>query len=225
MVKNTPGIEYQCGCAGLRSKVVANHGMFGAYPTWPDRPSYATGTNVKELIDAKKPLVHERGDSEEPDLAKRIRATGLEANGIAPFVTPEPLHEYDIIVHPISGAQACGDPLERDPDLVRADLDAGWTRERVATEVYGVVARRDATSGEWTVDQAATTRKRDEMRAARKKRGVPFREWWKAERKRVLARENMASAVREMWRTSMTLSPDYAADIRAFWKLPDDFTF
>jgi hypothetical protein len=82
--------------------------MFGAYPTWPDRPSYATGTNVKELIDARKPLVHERGDPEEPDLAKRIHARGLEANGIAPFVTPEPLREYDIVVHPISGAQAMG---------------------------------------------------------------------------------------------------------------------
>ena len=41
LVKNTPGIEYQCGCAGIRSKVCGNHGMFGAYPTWPDRPSYA----------------------------------------------------------------------------------------------------------------------------------------------------------------------------------------
>jgi N-methylhydantoinase B/oxoprolinase/acetone carboxylase alpha subunit len=225
MVKNTPGIEYQCGCAGLRSKIVANHGMFGAYPTWPDRPSYATGTNMKELIDAKKPLVHERGDPEEPDLAKRLKAKGLEANGVAPFVTPEPLHEYDVIVHPIAGAQAFGDPLERDPDLVRADLDAGWTRERVANEVYGVIARRDATSGEWTVDQAATEQRRSDMRAARKKRGVPFRQWWKDERRKVLKRENMADAVREMWRTSMNLSPDYAAEIRAFWKLPDDFTF
>ena len=63
------------------------------------------------------------------------------------------------------------------------------------------------------------------MRAARKKRGVPFRQWWREERKRVLARESMASAVLEMWRTSMKLSPDYAAEIRAFWKLPDDFTF
>ena len=63
------------------------------------------------------------------------------------------------------------------------------------------------------------------MRAARKKRGVPFRQWWKDERKRILARENMASAVLDMWRASMTLSPDYAAELRAFWKLPDDFTF
>ena len=74
-MKNTPGIEYQCGCAGIRSKVCGNHGMFGAYPTWPDRPRYASGTNVKELVDARQPLVHERGDPEQPNLVKNIRAT------------------------------------------------------------------------------------------------------------------------------------------------------
>jgi hypothetical protein len=63
------------------------------------------------------------------------------------------------------------------------------------------------------------------MRAARRTRGVPFRQWWAGERNKILKRENMADAVREMWRTSMTLSPGYAAEIRAFWKLPDDFTF
>ena len=35
----------------------------------------------------------------------------------------------------------------------------------------------------------------------------------------------MADAVLAMWRGSMGLSPDYASEIRAFWKLPDDFNF
>jgi len=35
----------------------------------------------------------------------------------------------------------------------------------------------------------------------------------------------MADAVLTMWRSAMELSPDYAAELRAFWKLPDDFTF
>ena len=33
----------------MRSKITANHGMFGAYPTWPDRASYASG-NLTEAI-------------------------------------------------------------------------------------------------------------------------------------------------------------------------------
>jgi N-methylhydantoinase B/oxoprolinase/acetone carboxylase alpha subunit len=225
MVKNTPGIEYQCGCAGMRSKIVANHGMFGAYPAWPDRPSYASGTNVKKLIEAQKPLVHERGDPESPNLAKIVVADVMATNLVAPFVTPEQLHEYDLIVHPISGAQALGDPIERDPESVRSDLESGWTRDWVATDVNGVVARRGDENGEWNVDEAATERKRDEIREARKQRGVPFREWWQREREKVIAKENMSDAVLEMWRTSMALSPDYGRELKAFWKLPEDFTF
>jgi N-methylhydantoinase B/oxoprolinase/acetone carboxylase alpha subunit len=225
MVKNTPGLEYQCGCAGIRSKVLANHGMFGAYPVWPDRPSYAIGSNVKQLIDEQKPLVHERGDPENPDIAKNITARNLEPNAIAPFVTPELLHEYDLIVHPVSGAQAQGDPLERDPEAVRSDLDNGWTRPRVALEVHGVVAQQDPGTQQWTVDVAATAKKRDEIRAARKRRGVPFRDWWAAERRKVQAKEGMDPAVTQMWRDSMRLSPDYARELRAFWQLPADFEF
>jgi N-methylhydantoinase B/oxoprolinase/acetone carboxylase alpha subunit len=225
LVKNTPGIEYQCGCAGIRSKVCGNHGMFGAYPTWPDRPSYASGTNVKELIEARQPLVHERGDPELPNLVKNIRADVVESNLIAPFVTPGDLHEWDVIVHPVSGSQALGDPIERNPESVQRDLDDGWARERIASDVHGVVAHFDAKAKRWLVDSAATGKKRDEIREKRKQRGIPFRAWWKQEREKILARENMADAVLAMWRSSMGLSSDYANEIRAFWKLPDDFTF
>ncbi len=225
LIKNTPGVEYQCGCAGMRSKVVGNHGMFGAYPTWPDRGSYASGTNVKELIEARKPLVHERGDPEAPDLVERVEARVLETNAVAPFVTPEQLHEYDIVIHPISGAQALGDPIERDPELVREDLEKGWTRPWVAESVHGVVTTHDEKTGEWTVDTAATEKKRREVREARKQRGVPFRDWWTQERARIVAKEQMASAVLEMWRTSTELSPEYGAEVRAFWQLPEDFSF
>ncbi|MFQ5473074.1 MAG: hypothetical protein ACE5FA_09345, partial [Dehalococcoidia bacterium] len=77
----------------------------------------------------------------------------------------------------------------------------------------------------WAVDEAATEAKRQEIRDARKARGVPFREWWEAERKRVEAKDGMATAVTDMWRSSMELSPDYGEEIKAFWQLPDDFTF
>ena len=99
------------------------------------------------------------------------------------------------------------------------------TRPRVAEEIYGVIAKIDDKSGEWAVDQAATEKKRDEVRSARIKRGVPFKDWWKGERAKVEAREGMADAVLDMWRGSMRLTPSYGAEIRAFWQLPEDFTF
>ena len=223
MVYNTPGLEYQCGDAGMRSKSVANHGMYGAYPMVPDRPAYAHGTNVKELIDAQKPLIHRRGDPDRPDITTKIESQDLEPDAVAPFVTPEPLVDYDIIVHPISGAQAMGDPILRDPDAVSHDLEEGWTTERVALEINGVVTSKP--SGSYVVDEAATERKRRDIREERKRRAVPFKEWWTEERKKVEALEDMDPAVVRMWSSSMELSPTYAEELRSFWRLPADFVF
>ncbi|MBX7159065.1 MAG: hydantoinase B/oxoprolinase family protein [Acidimicrobiia bacterium] len=223
MVYGTPsGIEYQCGCAGMRSKIVSNHGMYGAYPTWPDAPSYAHDTNVQELIEAQKPLIHERGPATKPTIETNIEAADLQANPSAPFLTRELLQNYDIIVHPISGAQAMGDPLERDPESVVEDLNKGWTSPRVASEIHGV---QTTMNGEYVVDSVATKQRRSEIREERKARAVPFKEWWDAERQKVAAKENMADAVCAMWRSSMQLSPEYGAELRSFWDLPDDFEF
>jgi N-methylhydantoinase B/oxoprolinase/acetone carboxylase alpha subunit len=224
MIHNTIGIEYQCGCAGIRSKTIANHGMYGAYPAIPDRPSYAHDTNIARLIEEQKPLVHERGDPENPNLTQRVEARELAESAIAPFVTPEPLQDHDLIVHPISGAQSMGDPLERDPKAVEADLNKGWVRPRVAEDIHGVVARQNGSTA-WTLDEAATAQRRSEIREERKRRALPFKEWWMQEKEKVAARENMDPAVRTMWRTSMELSPDYGDELRAFWKLPADFEF
>jgi N-methylhydantoinase B/oxoprolinase/acetone carboxylase alpha subunit len=223
MVYNTPGLEYQCGDAGMRSKIVGNHGMYGAYPAVPDRPAYGHKTNVKELIDNQQPLIHGRGGPENPSVANAMTAELVEDNAIAPFVTPEPLVDYDIIVHPIAGAQAMGDPILRDPASVANDLNEGWTAERVAADLNGVVASKP--NGAWVIDEAATEKRRQEIREARKAKAVPFKDWWAEERKKVEAQENMDPAVKQMWASSMTLSPDYAAELRQFWQLPEDFTF
>ncbi len=223
MVYNTPGLEYQCGDAGMRSKMLGNHGMYGAYPVVPDRPAYAHDTNVKELIEKQAPLVHGRGDPESPEMVSRIEAKDMQTDLVAPFVTPQPLQDYDIIVHPIGGAQAMGDPILRDPERVAHDLNERWTTERVALDVHGVVTSN--ATGTYVVDTDATDAKRDEMREQRKTRAIPFKEWWAAERERIEAQENMDVAVRRMWKSSMALSPSYAEELRAFWNLPEDFVF
>ena len=223
MVYNTPGLEYQCGDAGMRSKMVGNHGMYGAYPVVPDRPAYGHKTNVKQLIEEQRPLIHGRGDPESPAIASLIDAELVEDNAIAPFVTPEPLKDYDIIVHPISGAQAMGDPILRDPASVTKDLNEGWTTGRVADEIYGVVASKP--NGAFVVDAEATAAKRSEIREARKARAVPFQQWWAEEREKVQAQENMDPAIITMWSTCMEFSPKYAEELRAFWALPEDFVF
>ena len=148
----------------------------------------------------------------------------MQSAAIAPFVTPEPLTDYDIVVHPVSGAQSMGDPIERDPAAIEEDLNKGWTSPRIADEIHGVVARQNGSTA-YSVDIAATEKKRAGIREERKKRALPFRDWWAQEREKVAARENMDPAVLDMWRTSMELSPDYADELRAFWNLPEDFEF
>jgi hypothetical protein len=197
--------------------------MFGAYPVVPDRPAYGHKTNVKELIDNQQPLIHGRGDPESPAVASLIDAEFVEDNAVAPFVTPEPLVNYDIIVHPIAGAQAMGDPILRDPASVARDLNEGWTTGRVASDIHGVIFNKP--NGAFVVDAEATAAQRDSIREARKARAVPFKDWWAAEREKVAAQENMDPAILRMWATSMELSPEYAQELRAFWALPEDFTF
>ena len=43
--------------------------------------------------------------------------------------------------------------------------------------------------------------------------------------KKIEAEENMDPAILTMWATSMQLSPKYGEELRAFWALPEDFTF
>ncbi len=223
MVHNTPsGIEYQCGDAGMRNKVLANHGMYGAYPNVPDSASYAHGTNVKQLIEEEKPLVHGRGPADDPTLDRAVQADQVESPAMPPFLTDEPLQNYDLMIHTVSGAQSMGDPIERDPVAIEADLNKGWTLPRVAAEINGAVFSENGT---FTVDASATEARRAAIREERKARAVPFRQWWDEERTKVAAKENMDPAVLAMWRSSMELSPDYGAELRAFWGLPDDFEF
>ena len=202
--------------------------MFGAYPTWPDRAGYAIDTNVKELIDAQKPLVHERGDPDDPTLAQEHQgARARDRTLIAPFVTPEQLHEYDLIVHPVSGAQALGDPHRarsraraRRPRR-RAGRASGWR-----SDIYGVVAKLDAKTKEWTRRRRGDAAKRDDdPRGAQGARRAVPRLVDSRSARRSRASENMDAAVPEMWRSSMALSPSYGEELRAFWQLPDDFTF
>lgn len=59
------------------------------------------------------------------------------------------------------GAGGFGDPLDRDPELVAADVDAGIVSPEAARDIYGVVVEDAA------VDPKATASAREEIRRAR----------------------------------------------------------
>jgi len=74
----------------------------------------------------------------------------------------------DVFCHVSAGGAGYGDPLERDPEAVLADVVEERLTADYARDVYGVVL--DGTP--LRVDSAATERLRDELRAARPEGGM-----------------------------------------------------
>ena len=72
-----------------------------------------------------------------------------------------PLMGSDALYVRWNGGGGVGDPLERSPERVTADVDAGLISERAAGEVYGVMRKNG------TVDRAAAETKRMALRQSR----------------------------------------------------------
>jgi N-methylhydantoinase B len=87
------------------------------------------------------------------------------------LVDDEPIAAGTLVRVETTGGGGWGDPLEREPERVGADVLEGKVSERAARDDYGVVVRivDDAT---FEVDAGATSALRAELRAARPPR--PF---------------------------------------------------
>ena len=79
------------------------------------------------------------------------------------------LKRGDVFRHDQPGPGGWGDPLERDPARVLADVRNELVSLRSAREDYGVVID----TATWIVDEAATSAMREKLRAARGWSGVP----------------------------------------------------
>jgi N-methylhydantoinase B len=72
------------------------------------------------------------------------------------------LHPGDQLWEYIAGGAGYGDPLDRDPEAVRADVLDGKVSGEAARAAYGVVL-----GGGHAVDEIATKARREALRAAR----------------------------------------------------------
>lgn len=128
---------------GKGKRYLAGQGVFGGYPSCNSECTVYRDTNHAELP-------RDRGS---------IRARG-EEDALARAVD---VHADDILCVRSDGAGGYGDPLDRDPSLVREDVLLGLVSEEAARQIYGVVL----TSGAGEVDRDATRRRRLAIREQR----------------------------------------------------------
>ena len=80
-----------------------------------------------------------------------------------------PIANGDVFSRPTAGGGGYGDPLERDPNLVRDDVADDYVSLARARTDYGVVLTViDVDLAEYAVDQAATEQERAQIRANRR---------------------------------------------------------
>jgi N-methylhydantoinase B len=92
-----------------------------------------------------------------------VRRAGrpVQPSALPGKVSGFPLEPGDVLLMESSGGGGFGDPLERDPARVAADIAEGYVTPAAAERDYGVIWREGA------VDHAATEAKRAALRAAR----------------------------------------------------------
>lgn len=203
-------------------KVFDNQGMCGGYPGPTAKYEYVSrNNNITELIGSKKPLPHEEGDPHSPDMERLIRGEFKVVDGV---FLEKALEAGDLFQFFYNAGGGYGDPIERDPDAVCADLSNGIQSLEVATKVYRVAARFDQSARSYAVDSEATRQSRLECRKERAERAVPVRDWFTRQRKRVVEQE-LCREVKEMYNDILGFSEPWARQFREFWGLSPDFRF
>ncbi len=195
-------------------------GMSGAYPGPGSFMISARGTNLPELI----------ADGETPrdarELLEMVDAGRLTVENLEIWKTDCPelaLKDNDLFVDAAGSSGGWGDPLDRDPALVIADLNDGMCPHYdFVSAMHGVVAHCDA-DGQWQLDRPATETKRVALRRARLAESVTVEQWWQSERTQV---EDGAFVpeVREMYQQSLSFDK-FHNEFHGFWQLPATFTY
>jgi N-methylhydantoinase B/oxoprolinase/acetone carboxylase alpha subunit len=201
--------------------VFDNAGLCGGYPA-PTARYFNTvvGSDVIEAGQARRALPHVEGDPADPDVARLLNGRHEVEKGFY----HQPRTEGDVFQFFYNTGGGYGDPLERDVELVRSDLDEERLSVPMARAVHGVVAALDEESDRHVVDVDATHTEREAIRRRRLERAVPASEWWARERERV-ARRDLAPLVRDCYAGSFGMSESWRREFVEFWELDADFAF
>jgi acetone carboxylase alpha subunit len=199
--------------------VVCNWGMMGGYPSSAGYRFCAHNTGLKERIENGEslPLGHD-WDPDHPEWEKSLWSGAEVIRDKQTMATEQAFEDYDLYLNLIRGGPGFGDPIERSCRQIEADLNGHYVLPRFAQSTYGAVISQDA-KGLWKVDDAATAKRREEMKKERIARSVPVRDWIHQERQRVVVKD-AAVHVRHMYASSFSGSKKFLEEFRKFWDLP-----
>lgn len=199
--------------------ILPNVGLCGGYPGGKRFTVILRDTDAAERAASGLPLVHEIGHPAAPAYETNIRAEVHTPHHLPP---PMEVHDGDILLVSVGSPGGFGDPLERAPEAVTADLDDGLATPEIADGIYGVHAQFDDGAKCWVANDEATAETRAQRRSARLERAEPVSEWWRRSRARILDGE-IHPMLAEAYADSIESSEVFAAEYRGFWGLPDDF--
>src|SRR5439155_17570748 len=126
--------------------------MMGGYPATTNVYKFKRGTDIVERLSARQ-MPTDIADVSGEDVTLQLRQENFQQ---------QPRDVYAVIW---SAAGGFGDPLEREPESVREDVDNRSVSIAAARDIYGVVIAADG-----VVDAAATQRLRKGRREANRKK-------------------------------------------------------
>lgn len=139
-----------CVLHGCGIEQPASSGIAGGYP------GSTTQFNIRRATSVQERLGRGEVPADFADLDGRLEPKASEETY---------LRKGDVFERVACGGGGFGDPLERDPELVLADVQNGLVGARSAEEIYGVIL----VEGLRGVDYESTKRKREEIRGERAK--------------------------------------------------------
>lgn len=206
------------GCA--HDRLIPNIGMFGGYPGSKRTTFLLRYDNLAERMEKREPLFLHGMDHP----AEFIDRFPGEVIPLSHMPAPMEVRNGDVVFSDNGSAGGLGDPIERNLSLQKADLDNGLTNEEISRNVYCIATSYDEKTKEWSIDEEATRKLREDKRKQRLSRGVPVEQWWQKSRQR-LESKDIDPLLTEMYHSSMKLSESFTQDFKDFWALPAEFSF
>lgn len=161
---------YPCSM-GTGSRLPANQGIFGGYPSNVGYVSHLLNTNLYELT--KQGILPLTDPSDFSEITKHVAGDFRRFETSAPTI---PMKEGDIWTELSNGGGGLGDPLERDPELIVEDIKTKQATLRMAERVYHVSIDPQTLE----IDYEKTEQLREETRKRRLSRGMEGKEYLKA---------------------------------------------